>query len=110
MLASFAFTGSTVSRAPLKVEKLSFDIDKSFAVTSSNWSIGIHTSPDRHDCSIESSTRVNCIGIPDVMGTFSEEGVTINLYGSVGISELGEKKTIQVRLIDPGTLGEDGAV
>ena len=110
MLGSFLFTGSTVSIAPLAVTKLKFTVNKSYGVYTSNWELGTSDSSDRHNCSVESLTRINCLAIPSSMGALNGGERILNIYASVELEDTGPGKTVQVGLQSPGELGESGSV
>ena len=110
LLGSFSFAGYTTDAIPLQIEHLTFDISMPFGIAVNNVELGSSSINDRHPCSIENKARINCSGIPNSLGSLSEGGHTLELYGNITIGAAEEGSTFQVSLRTPGTVGSQGSV
>ncbi len=109
-IASFAFSGSTAGSAELHLEQLVFDLERSFGVELSDWKIRKVGTAGGHQCYQEGAQRVSCSGIDDSIGLLEDGAATIELFADVALAEPSDDRTLQVFLIDPGTITEGGAV
>ncbi len=111
MLAAFTLSGMAVSGAPSpQVQNLDFQVNKSSAVTVTNWQLGTQNSSDRIPCFVNDTT-VSCLTIPADMGTVDvTQPRTLQLFGDVAVDQGATDRMLQVHLSDSGTIGMNGAV
>lgn len=109
LLAAFAFSGTALSPANLDIEGLQFTVTKSSDVAVTNWQLGAADTPVRVSCSVNSSL-VSCSAIPPELGRLQTGGRTLQLYGTVAISDGASDPFLQVGLNQAGTVGEFGAI
>ncbi len=108
-LASFAITGFAVDQVTNKIEHLEFQVSKSPLVNIANWQLGIPDSNERLACSTSDST-VNCLNIPESLGTLSGSNRTFRLFGDVSLSSGATDKNVQISLNLAGNIGTNGAI
>jgi hypothetical protein len=109
-VARFAFSGSTLEDDVLHVEQLLFDLERSFGLELGNWSIGRPGVVDRQPCFMQGPNRVSCSVIPENHGRLHDGQVELELFADVDLAQPSDDRTLQVFLIEPGTISAGGAV
>ena len=111
-LASFAFSGVTVSTGSPRIEHLQFQVSAPSTVSFTNWVLSSPTAATTHACSVDSisSLIINCLSIPSDLGTIGSAPRVLRISADTSLSSGAAQPTVQVSLNQPGSIDATGAV
>ncbi len=108
-IGAFTLTGATTVPNPLTVKEINFTYDASYGVALANVQVTGEGCTEWRACTKTGTNQYNCILTED-LGKLGGGLKTLQIYADIVLGGVGDNRTIQVSLEDPGAIGRNGAV